>query len=96
MSKTANVLFEDALSKWGPSFERKEKRAYGTTSAGQRYAITVCKAIDGVGWYKIGLYLDEDYMNMKKLTPYHNDRLFNEQYVNERVSFLYSLRLLVL
>jgi hypothetical protein len=87
----SNVSLDDALSKWGPPFERKEKRIYGTTSAGQKYAITVCKAIDGLGWYKIGLYLDEDYMNMEKLTPYHNDRFFTEEDVNDRVRFSYSI-----
>ncbi|UJR21359.1 hypothetical protein I4U23_024451 [Adineta vaga] len=83
-----NISLENALSRWGPSFEIKKKRIYGRTSADQRYAITTCKAIDGIGWYKIGLYLEEDHMDKEKLTPYHNDRLFSQKDVNERIEWL--------
>ena len=79
--------FESAVTKALPSMSKEKFRRSGYTSTGQKFVIVVTKGL----WYKIRLFLEEDYLDKRSLTAYHSSEHMSMAAVNKKVILLVCL-----
>ena len=73
--------FESSLAKALPSMSEEKLRRSGYTSTGQKFVIVVTQVL----WYKIRLFLEEDYLDRRSLTAYHSSEHMSMAAVNKKV-----------
>ena len=77
--------FESALAKALPSKSNETFRRSGYTSTGQQFVIVVTQ----YWWFKVRLFLEEDYLDKRSLTPYYWSEHTTMEEVNKRVIVLW-------
>ena len=79
--------FDSAVTKALPSLSSEISRVTGQTSTGQKYVVVVTKAL----WYKVRLFLEEDYLDKRSLTAYHDSEHTSREGATEHVSQSWDL-----